>query len=133
MLATAARTVILVVEDHPDTADLLTRYLGRRGIQAESVGNGMAALEFLEHDRPCAIIIDESMPGMSGLELFQQLIAREEYKTIPVFFYSASYDWRKQMEASALGAKGWFVKGVSRLEDMLTAIRTACDADPNTH
>jgi two-component system sensor histidine kinase ChiS len=130
MFATASRTILLVVEDHPDTADLLTRYLGRRGIQAASVGNGMSALEYIEHEKPCCLLLDENMPGMTGLELFQQLLAREETKSIPVFFYSASYDWRKQMEANALGAKGWFVKGVTRLEDMLAAIRTACEQAP---
>jgi CheY-like chemotaxis protein len=129
MLATAERCTILVVEDHADTAGMLTRHLGRRGLCAETVGTGPEALEYLAQTKPCCIVLDEGMPGMSGLEFFRHLLAWSETRDIPVFFYSASFDWRKQMEATALGAKGWFVKGVSRMQDLLDAVEACCGAE----
>jgi DNA-binding response OmpR family regulator len=122
----AARTSILIVEDHADTAEMLRRFLARAGFAAETAAGGREALEVLSDNRPVCVILDETMPDMTGLDLLRQLRARPEMKETPVFFYSATYDWRKQMEAEALGAKAWFVKGVSRLEDLLKQIVTHC-------
>lgn len=126
MLALASKCAVLVVDDHADTADLLRTYFQRRGLDVESVEDGMAALEFLEQHTPQVIVLDESMPRMGGLELMRQLQARPEYREIPVVFYSAAYDWRKQMEAEALGAKGWFIKGVSRLSELMDRVTEWC-------
>jgi two-component system chemotaxis response regulator CheY len=126
MLAIASQCVVLIVEDHADTAQMLARHLARRGIPAEAVENALAAMDFLDVIKPACMIVDETMPGMSGLDLLRQLQARPEWREIPVFFYSAAYDWRKQMEAEALGAKAWFVKGITRLDDLMSDVVAAC-------
>jgi CheY-like chemotaxis protein len=129
MLALASSCSVLIVEDHSDTADMLRRYLEREGCDAEIVGDGRQALEYLERGRPRCLIVDEGMPGMTGLELLRQLQARPEYRGIPVIFYSAAYEWRKQMEAEALGAKGWYIKGVTALGEMLKRVKQECGND----
>jgi len=129
MLATSTSCSVLIVEDHADTADMLRNHLKRKGYDAETVDNGMAALEFLERQRPKVLLIDESMPVMNGLTLLRQLQARPEYRHIPVVFYSGAYDWRKQMEAEALGAKAWFIKGVTSLQDVMTKVTAFCTGD----
>jgi CheY-like chemotaxis protein len=126
MLALASKCAVLVVDDHLDTADLLRSYFRRQGLEVEAVSDGMEALEFLEQQVPRVIVLDESMPRMGGLELMRQLQARPEYREIPVIFYSAAYDWRKQMEAEALGAKGWFIKGVSSLNQVAERVKEHC-------
>ncbi|HZZ41330.1 MAG TPA: response regulator [Tepidisphaeraceae bacterium] len=127
MLALASsQCAILVVEDHIDTADMLTRYIRRKQFTVEAVYGGMEALEFLEKQQPQCMIVDETMPDMSGLDLLRQIKARPEYSGISVFFYSANYDWRKQMEAEALGAMGWYIKGVSSLKDLMTEVANRC-------
>ena len=126
MLALASQCAVLIVEDHVDTADMLRRFLRRNHFSAEVVYGGMAALEFLERGQPRCVIIDEMMPDMTGLDLLRQLKARPEYRHIPAFFYSANFDWRKQMEAEALGAKAWFIKGVSNLKDLIEKVMEWC-------
>jgi CheY-like chemotaxis protein len=108
---------------------MLRNVLARKGIEAEVVFNGMEALEFLDRERPRVLIVDEMMPVMDGLELMRQLQARPEHRNIPVIFYSAQYDWRKQMEAEALGAKGWYIKGVSSLKEMMGKVMECCSDD----
>ena len=126
MLALASQCAALIVEDDPDTGDLIRRYLKAHDLSAEVVLSGADALEFLARQQPRCLILDEMMPGMHGLDLLRQLIARTEYRHIPVLFYSASYDWRKQMEAEALGAKGWFIKGVSSLQQLTDKVASYC-------
>lgn len=126
MFAFASQCAVLIVEDHADTAEMLQNYLKRKGFTSESVANGMAALEFMEQSRPRCLIVDEMMPVMNGLDLLRQLKARPEYAGIPVLFYSATYDWRKQMEAEALGAKGWYIKGVSNLKRLAEEVASFC-------
>jgi len=129
MLALASQCAVLIVEDHVDTADMLRRFLRRNHFSAEVVYGGMAALEFLERGQPRCVIIDEMMPDMTGLDLLRQLKARPEYRHIPAFFYSANFDWRKQMEAEALGAKGWFIKGISNLDELMREVTACCTSD----
>jgi CheY-like chemotaxis protein len=126
MLALASKCSVLIVEDHADTAEMLQKYLKRKGCDAEVVGDGVSALEYLEQGVPRCLIVDEGMPRMTGLDLLKQLQARPEYRGIPVVFYSAAFDWRKQMEAEALGAKGWYIKGVSSLKEMMGKVLGFC-------
>ena len=128
MLALASRCAVLIVEDHEDTAGMLIRLLKRRGVTAESVATGMEALEFLDVGAaPKCVILDHGLPGgMDGLELFRQLKARPTLAGIPVIFYSASYEWQKQMEAEALGAAGWYIKGVASLKDVFERVDELC-------
>ena len=127
MLALASSCAVLIVEDHLDTTYMLRNFFTRKGLKVESVGDGMAALEFLEQGAlPQCLIVDWGMPRMDGLALLRQLKARPEYRHLPVVFYSASYEWRKQMEAEALGAAGWYIKGVSSLKDVMERVRSLC-------
>ena len=130
MLALASSCAVLIVEDHSDTAEMLRNYLGRRGLKAESVSDGIEALEFLERNGlPHCLIVDWGMPRMDGLELLRQMKARPLYKGVPVLFYSATFEWRKQMEAEALGASGWYIKGVSNLKELAEKVQGFCAAD----
>jgi DNA-binding response OmpR family regulator len=126
MLALASQCVVLIVEDHPDTADMLARFLNRHGMAAESAGDAATAMDRMRANPPACVILDEGLPGTSGLELFRQMRARAEWRDIPVLFYSGAYDWRKQMEAEALGAKGWFVKGVAGIPKLVEAVAVCC-------
>jgi putative two-component system response regulator len=119
MTFTAPETSVLIVEDHADTAEMLRRYLARKGYTAEVAPNGVAALSSVARRRPTCVILDETMPGMTGLAVLREMQATPEVRDIPVFFYSAAFDRRKQQEAEALGARGWYVKGISRLTDLM--------------
>ena len=67
---------VLVVDDEEDTALLLRDVLRKRGYACEAVLSGAAALEHLRRDRVDVVVTDVQMPGMTGIELCQQLFAR---------------------------------------------------------
>lgn len=66
---------ILVADDHEDNRDLLMRRLGRRGYEVETAVDGVDAVEKAKTYRPDVILMDISMPGMSGIEATRVLRA----------------------------------------------------------
>lgn len=119
MTAIESTSSVLIVDDHADTAEMLRRYLARKGLVADVAPDGREALDLVSRRRPTCVILDETMPGMTGLDVLRRLKESPEGRRIPVFFYSAVFDHGKQLEAEALGALGWYVKGVSRLNDLM--------------
>ncbi len=67
---------ILVVDDEEDTAMLLRDILRNRGYHAEAVLSGAACLEQMKRNPADVVISDVQMPGMSGIELCEQLYER---------------------------------------------------------
>ena len=114
--------MILIVDDHADSCEMLRRMLARHGYASESVGSAEAALTAAHAQRPDVIVMDEMMPDMTGLEAVRRMRQDPALKDVNVLFYSAAYDLRKLAEAQELGAKGWLVKGVNRLSDVVDKV-----------
>ncbi len=68
---------VLVVEDDDDLAEIEVRLLRMAGYSAKSVGDGMAALEAVDAERPALVLLDMLMPSMDGPECARRL--RERY------------------------------------------------------
>ena len=66
---------ILVVDDHPNTANMLARALSRLGSHVEVVSatSGLEALQHVENSAVDILITDLMMPEMTGLELIEKL------------------------------------------------------------
>ena len=64
---------VLLVEDDPDTIDLLEHALVHFGYDVTRAGNGLEALELTRSDHYPLVISDWEMPEMSGLELCREI------------------------------------------------------------
>ena len=66
---------ILVVDDHPNTAETLSRAISQLGpeVNVTSACSGKEALEKVAGDSVDVLITDMMMPGMSGLELIEKM------------------------------------------------------------
>lgn len=64
---------ILLVEDHPDGAEVLASLLGHWGHQVEAVVDGAQALDALAAGRPDVVLMDLGLPGMSGFEVARRI------------------------------------------------------------
>jgi putative two-component system response regulator len=67
---------VLLVEDDPDTMELLENALVHFGYEVTSAGNGLEALELMRSDHYPLIISDWEMPEMSGIELCREVRQR---------------------------------------------------------
>ena len=115
-------TSLLLVDDHHDTVAMLARAARRRGWDAELALSGEDALALIESHQPRVVVLDEMMPGISGLDVLRAIRARPDLADTKVVFYSAAFDREKQRDARRLGAVAWYVKGVSRLSEVVTTV-----------
>jgi DNA-binding NtrC family response regulator len=67
---------ILVVDDEPDTGNIMLKLLSAWGYEADVARDGQSALQLAESKQYGLAIIDYMMPGMNGVELQRQLHAR---------------------------------------------------------
>jgi CheY-like chemotaxis protein len=77
------RASILIVDDTVDNLQLMTAMLTQQGYEARPVPSGKLALQAVANDPPDLILLDITMPGMSGYEVCERLKAEEQSKDIP--------------------------------------------------
>ena len=99
---------ILYVEDDSDTRELVTVILKHQNCQVIATGSGDEALRLARAEHFDLYLIDNWMPGTSGVRLCEQL--REFDQHTPVLFFSgAAYETDRE-RALASGAQGYLVK-----------------------
>jgi len=79
-LAGQARLRVLVVDDHPDTADSLAWVLQKIGHESHAVYDGPSAIRAVEDLSPHVILQDLVLPGTSGLEIAREIRSRPAAK-----------------------------------------------------
>ncbi|MBF0573673.1 MAG: response regulator [Desulfamplus sp.] len=113
------RKTILVVDDDPDMASIISQHLLHEGYNTITATSGAEALKLAEREHPFAITLDIVMPEMDGWEVLQGLKKNPETKDIPVIIVSVSRD---KETGFALGAIGYATKPVSK-NSLLAEIR----------
>ena len=80
---------ILVIDDNPANASLITFLLESSGYEVRSAGDADEALALLDEFRPCLIMMDLQLPGMDGLALTRRLKASPETRDILIVALTA--------------------------------------------
>jgi len=93
---------VFVVDDDGSTRELLAWLMKREGLAVETFADARAFLEAYPSDAPGCLILDLNMPGMSGLDLQQNLKASGV--AIPVIFLSGRADVSNAVRAVKEGA-----------------------------
>ncbi|MHC5001837.1 MAG: response regulator transcription factor [Planctomycetota bacterium] len=104
---------ILVVEDEPLSRDMLMRALTARGFRTHAVGDGPACLEWLEQNTPDLVLLDVSMPGMSGLDVLHSIRQCNPGDRLPVILVSALINSDDVVAGLDAGANDYVVKPVN--------------------
>ena len=98
----ALRTVLLV-EDHVDSRAMYAEFL-RLDFDVVEAGDGVAALELMEHTCPDVIVTDLALPRMDGFELIQRIRQDARLRHVPVIAlsgYSGAEHEDRAMEAGS--------------------------------
>jgi PAS domain S-box-containing protein len=80
---------VLVVEDDPETREILRRLLEKEGCQVIAAENGRVALERLAESQPMLILLDLMMPEMDGFQFIDRVRQHETWRTIPIVVVTA--------------------------------------------
>jgi RNA polymerase sigma factor (sigma-70 family) len=123
-LMMSATPIVFVVDDDVSVRESLELLIRCEGWQPELFASSD---EFLARQRtpvPNCLVLDVSMPGLSGLEL-QTLVAGER-TDMPIIFITGHGDVRMTVQAMKAGAVEFLTKPFTN-EDLLSAIRSAIE------
>jgi two-component system, OmpR family, response regulator MprA len=76
--------VVLIVEDDDDLRQLYRTALTAAGFAVVSVADGVDALQYIEQQRPSAIVLDLGLPRLRGDDVYAELTAQGLADKIPV-------------------------------------------------
>ncbi|MGD9831389.1 MAG: response regulator [Piscinibacter sp.] len=113
---------VLVVDDHAVVREGLARILTGTG-EGWTVGeasSGFQALEWLRRNPADVVVVDLSMPGMTGLELVKRI--RAEFGRLPVLVLSMHAEEQYALRAFKAGANGYMTKDGASAE-LIKALR----------
>ena len=68
---------VLLIEDEPDAAEVLARYLQRDGLRVSAATTGHEGLKLAHADPPDLLLLDLILPDQDGMEVFRRFRGRE--------------------------------------------------------
>jgi DNA-binding response OmpR family regulator len=106
-------TFLLVVEDEPSIAEVVSLYLKRAGYQVKVVGDGQAALDLMVRQMPDLLILDVMLPQVDGFTVIRWLRDRSD---VPVIMLTARREESDRIAGLEMGADDYVVKPFSPQE-----------------
>jgi DNA-binding response OmpR family regulator len=125
---------ILVVEDEPSIAEVISLYLKRAGFQVTLVSDGQAALAELGQRLPDLVILDIMLPGVDGFGIMRWLRDRSD---VPIIMLTSRREESDRIAGLEMGADDYVVKPfspqelVSRVRAVLRRTRGSGAAEVN--
>ncbi|MGZ5038175.1 MAG: response regulator transcription factor [Usitatibacter sp.] len=117
---------VCVVDDDPSVRRAMERLLRAAGFEVRTYAGAEEYLDAHDPAVPGCLVLDLTMPGVSGLQLQQALLARGEVPAI--VFVSGHADAGASAEALRAGAVDFLTKPVDAAH-LLAAVREAIDRD----
>lgn len=117
-----AKRHILIVEDEFLLGNLLKQRLERGGYGVTIFRNGVDVLSFLAANAADLVLLDVIMPGLSGFEFMETMMADPKYHKPPVIFISNLGQEGDVKRGEALGAVGYFVKAKVSMDEIVQNI-----------
>ncbi|MFH1347488.1 MAG: response regulator [Candidatus Margulisiibacteriota bacterium] len=101
---------ILVVDDEPDVASLLTLLLKSQGYNVVSAGDGQEALEKARTWQPSLILLDIMLPKLDGYKVARMLKFDENFRHIPIIMLTAKIQEKDKIMGLEMGADAYVSK-----------------------
>jgi FixJ family two-component response regulator len=117
--------IVFVVDDDYRVRESLSSLISSVGLRVAVFDSAAEFLESEKPDAPACLVLDLQLPGTSGLELQQQLIAGE---AIPIIFISGHGDIPSSVRAMKAGAVEFLPKPFNE-QELLQAVGAAIDCD----
>jgi two-component system OmpR family response regulator len=111
---------ILVVDDEPNIADVVSMALRFQGFDVETAGTGTDAISAVTSFRPHLIVLDIMLPDMEGFDVAQRLGAQRA--RVPIIFLTARDATDDKIRGLTLGGDDYVTKPFS-LEELVARIR----------
>jgi two-component system response regulator MtrA len=114
-------TLVLVVDDDQDLAEMLGIVLNGAGIDVDLVSRGDEALEVFRNNPPDLVLLDVMLSGLDGIEVCKQIRAES---MVPIVMLSAKGDTHDVVRGLEAGADDYMVKPFRHQTELVARIRT---------
>src|SRR6478672_9883743 len=120
---------VLIVEDDPDTREMLAALLATKGFHAVGAEDGLEGLHLLRTVRhrapqiPCLVLLDLKMPRLGGGEFRRAQLGDPTVANVPVAVMSGAVD--AEQRARALGAVATLIKPID-MDVLLQVVKRYC-------
>ena len=114
---------VLLVEDNELNRDMLSRRLIRSGWEVCLAEDGLQGIRVAERDRPDVILMDLSLPVLSGWDAARRIKESPELSSIPIIALSAHAMTEDRASALAVGCDDFETKPV-QFEQLITKMRS---------
>ena len=125
-----------MVDDEPDIVALVAYHLAKSGYAVSTATSGTEGLAVARRDKPSLIVLDLMLPGLTGLEVMEQLRGDPATSRIAVLMLTARREEADRVQGLTLGADDYLTKPFSPQELVLrvTAIlrRVKAGGDEST-
>jgi two-component system, OmpR family, alkaline phosphatase synthesis response regulator PhoP len=113
---------ILVVEDEPDIAKLVSYNLAQERFKVLTAENGEQALKLIQREKPHLVVLDLMLPGLSGMEVCKILRDQPETAKLPILMLTAKAGETDRVLGLEMGADDYLAKPFSPRE-MVARVR----------
>ena len=115
---------ILLVDDEPEILHSLKIFLEFNGYVVDTAENAKNALSLVEEKKFNVAILDIMMPEMDGIELLQEIKARDF--SIQVIMMTAYTSFDKTLKSLQHGAIDYVLKPINDMDEFLDLIKDSC-------
>ena len=124
-------TTILVVDDHPTNRQFLVTLLGYKGHRLLEAADGAEGLATAHVERPDLIILDISLPDMSGISLVKKIRENKPTSKTPILAITGYPDKFRHKDIMLAGCDAFLVKPINTrvLPEMVEGIYSHSLAD----
>src|SRR5712672_1268395 len=110
---------VLVVDDEPDIVALVAYHLAKSGYSVSTATSGTEGLAIARRDKPSLVVLDLMLPGLSGLEVMEELRGDNSTSNIAVLMLTARREEGDRIKGLSLGADDYLPKPFSPQELVL--------------
>ena len=122
----AIHPTVIIVDDEAAVREATASLLRSTGLRVSSFASAEDFLGSASPEGVGCLILDINLPGMSGLELQQQCLARPQWRRVPIIFITAREDRGDRIRAQAMrdGAHAFLPKPFID-DELLNAVHSA--------
>jgi diguanylate cyclase (GGDEF)-like protein len=116
---------VLIVEDHQEMLQVLSKFLSERGFEIDEADSGEVALKKINSTKPDLVLLDVMLPGISGIEVAKKIRSNGKIKKyIPILMLTAKSEIRDVITGLEVGADDYIIKPFS-FDELIARVNSA--------
>lgn len=127
----APRPRVVLAEDNPESAEVISDYLRSKGFAVQAAGTGREALEAVRQAPTDLVLMDVQMPDMDGLEAIRRIRADPDIRFVPIVAVTALAMAGDRERCLAAGANAYMSKPL-RLRSLIETVESFLSPSPET-